>query len=63
MKQDLLYTLTRQHKRKQRIPPHLSNFNKLALGLGDLGRWLAAEAERLGVDVFTSAAAAEVGRL
>lgn len=36
------------------------NNGKYVFGLGDLGRWLATEAERLGVDVFTSSAAAEV---
>ncbi len=41
-------------KRKQRLltPPQMKNHGNFIISLGALGRWLASQAENLGVDVF-----------
>jgi electron-transferring-flavoprotein dehydrogenase len=41
-------------------PPQMNNHGNYIISLGELGRWLAGQAEELGVEVFPGFAAAEV---
>ena len=41
-------------------PPQMSNHGNFIISLGNLTRWLAAEAEALGVEIFPGFAAAEI---
>lgn len=41
-------------------PPQMKNHGNYIISLGELGRWLAGEAEQLGVEIFAGFAAAEV---
>ena len=41
-------------------PPQMNNHGNYIISLGELGRWLAAQAEELGVEIFAGFAAAEV---
>lgn len=63
VRQDWLYRLSPEKKKELPVPGHLSNIGKYVVSLGEMCRWLAAEADRLGVDVFTSCAASEVIKL
>ncbi len=41
-------------------PPQMNNHGNYIISLGELGRWLAAQAEELGVEIYPGFAAAEV---
>lgn len=41
-------------------PPQMHNHGNYIISLGELGRWLASQAEQLGVEIFPGFAAAEV---
>ncbi len=41
-------------------PPQMNNHGNYIISLGELGRWLAGQAEELGVEIFAGFAAAEV---
>jgi electron-transferring-flavoprotein dehydrogenase len=41
-------------------PPQMNNHGNYIISLGELGRWLASQAEELGVEIFAGFAAAEV---
>jgi electron-transferring-flavoprotein dehydrogenase len=41
-------------------PPQMNNHGNYIISLGQLGRWLAAQAEELGVEIYPGFAAAEV---
>lgn len=41
-------------------PPQMNNHGNYIISLGNLGRWLAEQAEALGVDIFPGYAAAEI---
>ncbi|MDE0723867.1 MAG: electron transfer flavoprotein-ubiquinone oxidoreductase [Alphaproteobacteria bacterium] len=61
VKSDAFYFMT--HKRALRLPtpPQMKNHdNNYIISLGMFGRWLSAQAEMLGVEVFPGFAAAEV---
>src|SRR5580692_2308834 len=42
------------------LPPQMNNHGNYIISLGNLCRWLAAQAEELGVEIFPGFAAAEV---
>lgn len=42
------------------LPPQMKNHGNYIISLGELGRWLANEAENLGVEIFPGFAAAEI---
>ena len=42
------------------VPPHMHNKGDYIISLGQLGKWLAEQAEALGVEIFPGFAAAEV---
>jgi electron-transferring-flavoprotein dehydrogenase len=42
------------------LPPQMKNHGNYIISLGELGRWLAGQAEQLGVEIFPGFAAAEV---
>lgn len=41
-------------------PPQMNNHGNYIISLGELGRWLAGQAEELGVEIFPGFAAAEI---
>ena len=41
-------------------PPQMNNHGNFIISLGELGRWLAEQAEQLGVEIFAGFAAAEI---
>ena len=41
-------------------PPQMNNHGNYIISLGELGRWLAGQAEEIGVEIFAGFAAAEV---
>lgn len=41
-------------------PPQMNNHGNYIISLGELGRWLASQAEELGVEIFPGFAAAEI---
>jgi electron-transferring-flavoprotein dehydrogenase len=41
-------------------PPQMNNHGNYIISLGELGRWLATQAEEMGVEIFAGFAAAEV---
>jgi len=41
-------------------PPQMNNHGNYIISLGELGRWLAGQAEQIGVEIFAGFAAAEV---
>ena len=58
-KDDFLF-LTKSGSIKLPTPPQMKNHGNYIISLGELGRWLASQAESLGVEVFPGFAAAEV---
>lgn len=54
----LFLTATRAYRLP--LPPQMKNHDFYIISLGNLGRWLARQAETLGVEIFPGFAAAEV---
>lgn len=59
-KKDRFLFLTRKTAYKFLTPPQMHNKGNYIISLGNLARWLAAQAEELGVEIFPGFAAAEV---
>ena len=57
---DRFMFLTRSRAFRMPTPPQMSNHGNYIISLGTFGRWLAAQAEELGVEIFAGFAAAEV---
>ncbi len=58
--QDNFFFLTQKQAYRLPIPPPLHNEGNYIISLGALCRWLAQEAEKLGVDIFPGFAATEL---
>ena len=58
--EDRLLFLTAKRAYKLPIPPSLENGGNFIISLGNLCRWLAKQAEALGVEIYPGFAAAEV---
>lgn len=56
---DAFALLTRKRRVRLPTPPQQNNHGNVIVSLGALGRWLAAQAEALGVELFPGFAAAE----
>ena len=59
-KEDKFVFLTKSFAIALPNPPQMNNHGNYIISIGELGRWLAAQAEQLGVDVFPQQAVAEV---
>lgn len=59
-KSDSFYFLTKTKSYKLPTPPQMHNKGNYIISLGELCRWLAQQAEALGVEIFAGFAAAEV---
>ncbi|MBX2835003.1 MAG: electron transfer flavoprotein-ubiquinone oxidoreductase [Micavibrio sp.] len=59
-KSDKFLFLTKNKAFKFPTPPQMHNKGNFIISLGNLGRWLAEQAENLGVEIFPGFAAAEV---
>lgn len=57
---DQMLFLTDKTAFKMPTPPQMKNHGNYVISLGQLGRWLAEQAEALGVEIFPGFAAAEV---
>ncbi len=57
---DRFLLLTKRRALRLPTPPQMRNHGNYIISLGNLARWLAAEAEALGVEIFPGFAAAEV---
>jgi electron-transferring-flavoprotein dehydrogenase len=57
---DRFYYLTKTHALRLPTPPQMHNRGNYIISLGNLCRWLAAQAEELGVEIYPGFAAAEV---
>ena len=57
---DQFLFLTERGSRRLPTPPQMNNHGNYIISLGNLCRWLATQAEELGVDVFPGFPAAEV---
>ena len=58
--EDRFLYLTRSRAVKLPTPPQMNNHGNYIISLGNVCRWLAGEAEALGVDIFPGFAASEV---
>src|SRR6185312_11842807 len=58
--EDHLLYLTETKSVKLPNPPQMNNHGNYIISLGMFGRWLAAQAEELGVEIYPGFAAAEV---
>jgi len=58
--QDQFYFLTRQRAWRLPNPPTMSNHGNYIISLGRLAKWLATQAEALGVEIYAGFAAAEI---
>ena len=58
--EDRFFLLTRSRSIPLPTPPQMRNHGNYIISLGNLCRWLAAEAEALGVEIYPGFAAAEV---
>jgi electron-transferring-flavoprotein dehydrogenase len=58
--EDRFLFLTRETSYKLPTPPQMNNHGNYIISLGNLCRWLAAQAEELGVEIYPGFAAAEV---
>ncbi len=58
--EDRFLFLTRETSYKLPTPPQMSNHGNYIISLGNLCRWLATQAEELGVEIYPGFAAAEV---
>ncbi len=59
VKDNVLY-LTQSRSFKLPVPPSMHNHGNYIISLGQLSKWLAAQAEELGVEIYPGFAAAEV---
>ncbi|HPD82937.1 MAG TPA: electron transfer flavoprotein-ubiquinone oxidoreductase [Alphaproteobacteria bacterium] len=59
-KKDQFFFLTKNGAIRLINPPQMNNHGNYIISLGELGRWLAAQAEQLGVEIFPGFAAAEI---
>ncbi len=59
-KNDLFFFLTKNAAFRFITPPQMHNHGNYIISLGELGRWLAGQAEELGVAIFAGFSAAEV---
>lgn len=59
-KEDRFVFLTKNASFRMPNPPTMNNHGNYIISLGELGRWLAAQAEELGVEIFAGFAAAEL---
>lgn len=59
-KEDRFVFLTKNASFRMPNPPTMNNHDNYIISLGELGRWLAAQAEDLGVEIFAGFAAAEL---
>ena len=59
-KKDQFLFLTKDKAIPFPTPPQMNNHGNYIISLGQLGRWLGAQAEALGVEIFPGFAAAEV---
>lgn len=59
-KNDEFFFLTKTKSFKLPTPPTMHNKGNYIISLGELARWLAAQAENLGVEIFAGFAASEV---
>jgi electron-transferring-flavoprotein dehydrogenase len=57
---DRFLYLTKHHALRLPTPPQMHNHGNYIISLGNLCRWLAAQAEELGVEIYPGFAAAEV---
>src|SRR5690349_7088875 len=57
---DRFLYLTKNHALRLPTPPQMHNHGNYIISLGNLCRWLAAQAEELGVEIYPGFAAAEV---
>jgi electron-transferring-flavoprotein dehydrogenase len=58
--EDKFMFLTRKHGFRMPTPPQMHNHGNYIISLGNLCRWLAEQAEALGVEIYPGFAAAEV---
>lgn len=58
--EDRFMLLTRHQSWRMPVPPQMRNQGNYIISLGNLCRWLSAQAETLGVQIFTGFAATEV---
>lgn len=59
-KEDRFLFMTKTRAFRLPVPPQMKNHDSYIISLGNLGRWLAEQAEALGVEIFPGFAAAEV---
>ncbi len=59
-KKDKFVFLTSKGSFRLPTPPQMNNHGNYIISLGELGRWLAGEAESLGIEIFPGFAAAEI---
>lgn len=59
-KKDRFLFLTKTSSIPLPNPPQMNNHGNYIISLGELGRWLAGQAEQMGVEIFPGFAAAEV---
>lgn len=59
-REDRFVFLTRTASFRLPNPPQMNNHGNYIISLGELGRWMAGQAEELGVEIFAGFAAAEV---
>lgn len=59
-KEDRFVFLTKKGAIRLPNPPQMNNHGNYIISLGELGRWLAVQAEELGVEIYPGFAAAEV---
>lgn len=59
-KEDRFLLLTRETSYRLPTPPQMKNHGNYIISLGNLCRWLATQAEELGVEIYPGFAAAEV---
>ncbi len=57
---DRFQFLTRRHSIRLPTPPTMNNHNNYIISLSNLCRWLAAQAESLGVEIFAGFPAADI---
>jgi electron-transferring-flavoprotein dehydrogenase len=59
---DAFYYLTKSSAIRMPNPPTMNNHGNYIISLGQLGKWLAQQAEALGVEIYPGFAAAEILR-